>query len=192
MILHRLMKVIRGYNVNHQSAAIIKIVLCSQLISCENDNKQLLLLYFKFKIMKHLLFLTIAFFIGSLSLLAQTKAGKTDTTKHTTYYTCSMHTNIVSDKPGKCPTCGMDLVLSGKEQIKAAASKNYSCPVHVNVFSHDPGKCPQCGRKMQLSAKEQMKAEAGKVYTCPMHPEVALNKNGVCPKCGKALVEKKN
>lgn len=142
--------------------------------------------------MKQIFFLAIISLISSSSLFAQAKAGKTDTTKHTTYYTCSMHPDVVSTKPGKCPKCGMDLMLSGKEQIKAATSKSYSCPVHVNVFRHDPGKCPQCGRKLQLSAKEQMKAEVAKVYTCPMHPEVALNKDGVCPKCGMKLVEKKN
>lgn len=27
-----------------------------------------------------------------------------------TTYTCSMHPEVVSDKPGKCPKCGMDLV----------------------------------------------------------------------------------
>lgn len=25
-------------------------------------------------------------------------------------YTCTMHPEVVSDKPGKCPKCGMDLV----------------------------------------------------------------------------------
>lgn len=25
-------------------------------------------------------------------------------------YTCPMHPDVVSDKPGKCPKCGMDLV----------------------------------------------------------------------------------
>jgi transcription initiation factor IIE alpha subunit len=142
--------------------------------------------------MKQILVLAIGFLIASSSTFAQTKAGKTDTTKHTTYYTCSMHPDVVSNKPGKCPKCGMALILSNKEQMKAAVTKSYRCPVHADVFSHDPGKCPQCGRKLQLSAKEQMKAEVAKVYTCPMHPEVALNKDGVCPKCGKALVEKKN
>jgi len=27
-----------------------------------------------------------------------------------TSFTCSHHTDVVSDKPGKCPKCGMDLV----------------------------------------------------------------------------------
>lgn len=25
-------------------------------------------------------------------------------------YTCSMHPEVVSDKPGKCPKCGMELI----------------------------------------------------------------------------------
>jgi len=25
-------------------------------------------------------------------------------------YTCPMHPDVISDKPGKCPECGMDLV----------------------------------------------------------------------------------
>ena len=30
--------------------------------------------------------------------------------KHGEIYTCSMHPQIKSDKPGKCPICGMTLV----------------------------------------------------------------------------------
>ena len=26
-------------------------------------------------------------------------------------YTCSMHTELRSDKPGKCPKCGMTLIV---------------------------------------------------------------------------------
>jgi predicted RNA-binding Zn-ribbon protein involved in translation (DUF1610 family) len=142
--------------------------------------------------MKKLIILAFAFLIMTPVLVAQSKAGKTDTTRHPVYYTCSMHPDVKSNKPGKCPKCGMDLMLTGKEKMKKEVTKTYTCPVHVDVFSHDPGKCPQCGKKLTLSAKEQMKAEIGKVYTCPMHPEVALNKDGVCPKCGKTLVLKKS
>lgn len=141
--------------------------------------------------MKKIIILTIAFFIASPALFSQSKAGKIDTTKHATFYTCPKHSDVISEKPGKCPKCGMELNLSSKEQMKARVTNNYNCPVHLDVTKHDPGKCPKCGRKLNLSPKEQMKAEVVKLYTCPMHPEVALDKDGKCPKCGAALVEKK-
>ncbi len=30
--------------------------------------------------------------------------------QHQQQYTCPMHPEIVQDKPGNCPKCGMDLV----------------------------------------------------------------------------------
>ncbi len=129
--------------------------------------------------------------IVSPALFAQ-KAGKVATTQSTEYYTCPMHSDVKSDKSGKCPKCGMDLIArSVKEDMKASVMKNYTCPVHIDIVKHDPGKCPKCGKKLDLSPKEQMKTEVAKIYTCPMHPNVALDKNGICPKCGTALVEKK-
>jgi transcription initiation factor IIE alpha subunit len=141
--------------------------------------------------MKKIIIIAVAFLISSPALFAQEKAGKQDTTQHAVYYTCPMHADVIMDKPGKCPKCGMDLNLSSKEDLKSKVTKTYTCPVHLSVTSHDPGKCPICGKKLNLSPKEQMKAEVGKVYTCPMHPVVALDKDGKCPKCGMALVEKK-
>lgn len=35
---------------------------------------------------------------------------------HDIYYTCSMHPQVVSDKPGKCPICHMDLVPAEKKK----------------------------------------------------------------------------
>lgn len=40
---------------------------------------------------------------------------KKDTAMHVKY-TCTMHPEVVSDKPGKCPKCGMTLVVKHKEK----------------------------------------------------------------------------
>lgn len=37
-------------------------------------------------------------------------------------YTCTMHPEVISDKPGKCPKCGMDLVK--KEPSKENSTMN--------------------------------------------------------------------
>ena len=47
--------------------------------------------------------------IGSVSVYAQEKAGKKDTTQHAVLYACPMHPDVKMDKPGKCTKCGMDL-----------------------------------------------------------------------------------
>jgi ribosomal protein S27AE len=140
--------------------------------------------------MKKIIILTVSFLISAPAVFAQDKAGKKDTTQHTTYYTCSMHSDVVTDKPGKCPKCGMDLNLSVKEEMKAKIAKTYTCPVHADVTSNKEGVCPKCGKTLNLSAKEQMKAEVVKIYTCPMHPDITNDKSGKCPKCGMSLTVK--
>ena len=141
--------------------------------------------------MKKLIVLLAACFIISPVVFSQDKAGKKDTAQHAVYYTCPMHPDIESDKPGKCPTCGMDLNLSSKEQMKLKTAKTYACPIHVDMTSSKPGKCPACGKKMSLSPKEKMKMDVVKLYTCPMHPGVTSDKEGKCPQCGMALTETK-
>lgn len=139
-----------------------------------------------------LLMMTIAAII-SFASFAQDKAGKKDTTKHyTLVYSCPMHPEIASDKPGKCSKCGMNLTLSKKETMKAEVTGTYTCPMHPTVTSDKPGKCAECGMSLTLSKKEQMKAEVVNGYYCPMHSDVTGDKPGKCSKCGMALVKKKN
>jgi len=38
-------------------------------------------------------------------------AAPKDSTASKAVYTCPMHPEVVSDKPGQCPKCGMDLEL---------------------------------------------------------------------------------
>jgi transcription initiation factor IIE alpha subunit len=142
--------------------------------------------------MKKIMMLMIAALtISSVSVFAQEKAGKKDTTQNTVVYTCPMHPDIKMDKAGKCPQCGMDLSLSNKEEMKRQVTKNYTCPVHADVVSDKSGKCPQCGKKLSLSNKEQMKTEVMKTYCCSMHPEVVSDKPGKCSKCGMDMTMKK-
>jgi ssDNA-binding Zn-finger/Zn-ribbon topoisomerase 1 len=38
-------------------------------------------------------------------------------------YTCTMHPEVLSDKPGKCPKCGMTLVKKEPAKKKATSMK---------------------------------------------------------------------
>src|SRR5688572_28849789 len=48
-------------------------------------------------------------------------------------YTCSMHPQIVQDKPGTCPICGMDLVLFDKNNRDAFLTLSESQITLANV-----------------------------------------------------------
>ena len=58
--------------------------------------------------------------------------------KDSVIYTCTMHPDVLSDKPGKCPKCGMDLI---QKKMKMEAMKTYTCPMPSDVTSAKPGKC---------------------------------------------------
>ena len=53
-------------------------------------------------------------------------------------YTCSMHPEIIQAQSGKCPQCGMDLVLRTA----------YICSMHPKVIQMEPGICPECGMSL--------------------------------------------
>jgi len=58
-----------------------------------------------------------------------------------------MHPEIVQDRPGDCPKCGMPLEpLNPRPQ-----STLYTCPMHPEIEQDHPGDCPICG--MPLEAK---------------------------------------
>jgi len=126
-----------------------------------------------------------AFAILSFSVFAQ-EGGEQKSTPNSkqqpqkTVYSCSMHPEVTSDKPGKCSKCGMDLKASTK------TTTAYVCPMHPDVTSEKPGKCTKCGMDL-VKAKEKTMA-----YVCPMHPDVTSDKPGKCSKCGMDLTKVKN
>jgi len=47
---------------------------------------------------------------NSEGLSNQKMVTKNQNTAATKTYTCSMHPEVISEKPGKCPKCGMELI----------------------------------------------------------------------------------
>jgi hypothetical protein len=86
------------------------------------------------------------------------KAGKKTTC---IMWTCPMHADVLSAKPGKCPKCGMNLekkiIKKGVEKITTAPKKAvatvWTCPMHPEVRSDKPGKCPKCGMNLEKAEK---------------------------------------
>lgn len=132
-------------------------------------------------------------------------------------YHCPMHPTVVSDRPGSCPICGMDLVPikegettavdahdhhHGHDEIdmealavevaEALGAKpgQWVCPmVEDEVVSDEPGTCDKCGMALvQVPEEKEPRPSGPTLYTCPMHPEVQHEGPGKCPKCGMYLV----
>lgn len=69
-------------------------------------------------------------------------------------FTCPMHPEIISDKPGACPKCGMSLepILNIENKVKktqAQAKTEYTCPMHPEIIKNEPGSCPKCGMALE-------------------------------------------
>jgi putative DNA topoisomerase len=139
--------------------------------------------------MKTIIILIVATFAAFATFAQKSKANNTTTRSSvdTLQYSCPMHPDIVSNKPGKCSKCGMDLTLSKKEQMKQEVThtNTYTCPMHKEVVSAHEGICAKCGSKLVIDRTSSKHAVT--VYTCSMHLQVVSNEAGKCPICGASL-----
>ena len=62
-------------------------------------------------------------------------------------YTCPMHPEVLSDKPGSCPKCGMTLEPMTPRSVETKTI--YTCPMHPEIEQDHPGQCPKCGMTLE-------------------------------------------
>ncbi len=90
-------------------------------------------------------------------------------------YTCPMHPEVISDAPGKCPKCGMNLAKA--EEVES------------HGHGHGHGHASHAPSAHGDHAGQDDKAGGSGAYTCPMPPEVISDAPDKCPKCGMNLVK---
>ena len=69
------------------------------------------------------------FMFAAVPVMGQNNSTTDSTKQDTIIYTCSMHPEIISDKPGKCPKCGMDLVQKDSSS-EHKMDMMMMCPMH--------------------------------------------------------------
>ena len=121
--------------------------------------------------------------IGLLSFFVACNNGND---KAVVMYTCPMpQDSVFSDKPGKCPKCGMDLVLmedhtmhSGHEMADSSkiVTKGFICPMHPQIQSDTAGTCPICGMQLEkVKSPNEPKAVSLNTLLKPSNQQVIAN-----------------
>jgi hypothetical protein len=141
----------------------------------------------------NLLFIVMLIFFAFSFAQQKSPADSTGTMQSAkTQYTCPMHKNYRSQKPGECPTCGMDLIalndqsnnemkkmpmeqmeqkhdtsmMMGKKHVKMIKGKKHS---HMMMeMKHDSASMTK-GKKRDMKALMDKKfalANAGKYHCC--------------------------
>ncbi|MDF0676119.1 MAG: heavy metal translocating P-type ATPase [Nitrospira sp.] len=65
-------------------------------------------------------------------------------------YVCPMDPEVLENKPGACPVCGM--ALEPADVTAPDTRTEYTCPVHPEIVQAEPGNCPICGMALEPRA----------------------------------------
>ncbi len=82
-------------------------------------------------------------------------------------YLCSFHPDEQSTGPGRCSTCGRELVLR-------TLVSSYSCPMHAAIDEDAEGSCPICGMNLVRTTREVQ-------WSCPGRADIVSSTPGLCP-----------
>src|SRR5215468_1576108 len=121
-----------------------------------------------------LIFLVFAVAVGSRPIAGQQRGRGSATPSQEKLppvsYICPMpgDEDIIEDKPGSCPRCGMEL-----EGIRLDTV--YTCLTNTAIVREQPGKCPTDGRDL-------VPMTMALSFVCPNAPDVTPSINpGTCP-----------
>lgn len=110
--------------------------------------------------------------VALFALLAMVAGCNTNDTAHAhDTYTCPMHPTVISDKPGTCPVCGMDLVRKARpgEEVKITEdlSKLLKSPNQVVVASIETIKGDYKSVPVSVQAQGVVTYDTRNIYTIP-------------------------
>src|SRR5512139_3702608 len=67
------------------------------------------------------------------------EAGTADAAREKQLYTCGMHPQVIQDKPGNCPICGMKLTPVRKQGAAPGATASAERKVKLYKSTMNPG-----------------------------------------------------
>lgn len=123
---------------------------------------------------RHVTFLILITVIFLLTACSGSEEAHHDT------YTCPMHPTVVSDRPGSCPVCGMDLVRKGRpgEDIKITEdlSKLLKSPNEIVVASVKTIRAEYRSVPVSVEATGLVTYDSRNIYTIPARTSGRLEK----------------
>ena len=99
--------------------------------------------------------------------LGPAQAPENDARESFPVYLCPIHPDQQATGPGRCPTCGRELVLR-------ALASSYSCLMHPLIDEEREGVCPLCRMKLVRTTREVQ-------WFCPGRADLLASTAGLCP-----------